>query len=51
VTVIAPRSIADIFRDFWGTYGHFIGIFGGAFIGAFAKVLFDRRKKKHEVSE
>jgi hypothetical protein len=32
-----------MFRDFWGTYGQFIGIFAGAFIGAFAKVLFDRR--------
>jgi len=51
VTVIAPKSIADMFRDFWGTYGQFIGIFAGAFIGAFAKVLFDRRKKKHEYAE
>ncbi len=32
-----------MFRDFWGTYGQFIGIFACAFIGAFAKVLFDRR--------
>jgi hypothetical protein len=44
-------SIADKFREFWGTYGQFIGIFAGAFIGAFAKVLFDRRKKKHEFGE
>jgi hypothetical protein len=52
VTVIAPKSIADMFRDFWGTYGQFIGIFAGAFIGAFAKVLFDRRRKKeHEFAE
>ena len=43
MTVIAPKSIADMFRDFWGTYGQFIGIFACAFIGAFAKVLFDRR--------
>jgi hypothetical protein len=40
-----------MFRDFWGTYGQFIGIFAGAFIGAFAKVLFDRRKSKHEYAE
>jgi len=52
VTVIAPSSIADKFREFWGTYGQFIGIFAGAFIGAFAKVLFDRRRKKeHEFAE
>jgi len=51
VTVIAPSSITDKFRDFWGTYGQFIGIFAGAFIGAFAKVLFDRRRKKHEFAE
>ncbi len=51
VTVIAPKSIADVFRDFWGTYGQFIGIFAGAFIGAFAKVIFDRSKKKHEYAE
>jgi hypothetical protein len=51
VAVMAPSSIADKFREFWGTYGQFIGIFAGAFIGAFAKVLFDRRKKKHEFGE
>lgn len=45
VTVIAPMTISDQF-EFWGTYGSFIGIFAGGFIGAFAKVLFDRRKKK-----
>ena len=43
VTVIASKSIADMFRDFWGTYGQFIGIFACAFKGAFAKVPFDRR--------
>jgi hypothetical protein len=51
VTVIAPSTIADKFRDFWGTYGQFIGIFAGAFVGAFAKVLFDRRRKRHEIAD
>lgn len=44
VTVIPPMSIDDQFKDFWGTYGQFIGIFAGAFVGAFAKQLFDRIK-------
>jgi hypothetical protein len=51
VTVIAPSTIADKFKDFWGTYGQFIGIFAGAFVGAFAKVLFDRRRKRHEIAD
>jgi hypothetical protein len=46
VTVIAPMTPSDLFKEFWGTYGSFIGIFAGAFIGAFAKVLFDKRKKE-----
>ena len=46
VTVVAPKTINDHFKEFWGTYGSFIGIFAGAFIGAFAKVLFDKRKKE-----
>lgn len=51
VTVIAPSTIADKFKDFWGTYGQFIAIFAGAFVGAFAKVLFDRRRRRHEIAE
>jgi hypothetical protein len=51
VTVIAPSTIADKFRDFWETYGQFIGIFAGAFVGAFAKVLFERRRRRHEIGE
>jgi hypothetical protein len=51
VTVISPSTITDKFKDFWGTYGQFIGIFAGAFVGAFAKVLFDRRRKRHEIAE
>jgi hypothetical protein len=47
VTVVAPKTINDHFKEFWGTYGSFIGIFAGAFIGAFAKVLFDKRKKEN----
>ena len=45
VTVIEPLTISDQFKEFWGTYGSFIGIFAGGFIGAFAKVIFDRRRK------
>ena len=47
VTVIAPMTPSDLFKEFWGTYGSFIGIFAGGFIGAFAKVLFDKRKKEN----
>jgi hypothetical protein len=48
VTVISPKSITDHFKDFWSTYGQFIGIFAGAFVGAFAKQMFDRSKRKKE---
>ena len=48
VTVISPMSIHDQFKDFWGTYGQFIGIFAGAFVGAFALHMFDRLKKGKE---
>jgi hypothetical protein len=46
VIVIAPLSISDQFKEFWGTYGSFVGIFAG-FIGSFAKALLDRRKKEN----
>lgn len=48
VTVIPPKDISDQFKDFWSTYGQFIGIFAGAFVGAFAKQMFDRAKKRKE---
>jgi hypothetical protein len=48
VTVIPPSTINDQFRDFWGVYGQFIGIFAGGFVGAYAKLMFDRRKRKSE---
>jgi hypothetical protein len=44
-------TINEQFKDFWGTYGQFIGLFAGGFVAAFAKSLFDRRKKKHEEHE
>jgi len=47
VTVIVPMTPSDLFKEFWVTYGSFIGIFAGGFIGAFAKVLFDKRKKEY----
>jgi hypothetical protein len=48
VSVIPPMTINDKFKDFWGIYGQFIGLFAGGFVGVFAKYLFDRRKKKNE---
>ena len=48
VTVIPPKGIDDQFKDFWGTYGQFIGIFAGAFVGAFARQMFDKAKRKKE---
>ena len=50
VTVMAPLTIGEQFKDFWGTYGQFIGLFAGGFVGVFAKFLFDRRKKRQEES-
>ena len=29
VTVMAPMTISEQFKDFWGTYGQFIGLFAG----------------------
>ena len=48
MTVISPSAISEQFRDFWGVYGGFVGIFAGGFVGAFAKLMFDRRKKRNE---
>lgn len=48
VTVIPPKGIGDQFKDFWATYGQFIGIFAGAFVGAFAKQMFDKAKQSEE---
>ena len=48
VTVIPPKGIDDQFKDFWGTYGQFIGIFAGAFVGAFARQMFDKAKRRKE---
>jgi hypothetical protein len=48
VTVISPKRIDDQFKDFWATYEQFIGIFAGAFVGAFAKQMFDWTKRKKE---
>jgi hypothetical protein len=31
VAVIAPMTIAEQFKDFWGTYEQFIGLFAGGF--------------------
>ena len=48
VTVIPPKGIGDQFKDFWATYGQFIGIFAGAFVDAFAKQMFDKAKQREE---
>ena len=49
ITVIPPSTIGDRFKDFWGVYGSFIGIFAGGFVGAFASFLINKRKKGQEV--
>lgn len=46
VAVIAPMTISEQFKDFWGTYGQFIGLFAGGFVGAYARVFFDKINKK-----
>jgi len=51
ITVISPKDIDVQFRDFWMTYGQFIGIFAGAFVGVLAKELFDIRKKQKKKNE
>jgi len=59
VTVIAPMTISEQFKDYWGSYGQFIGLFAGGvcgsiqvgFVGAYAKVIFDKRKNRHQESE
>ena len=51
VTVIAPMTINEQFKGFWATYGQFIGLFAGGFVGAYAKVIFDKRKKQHGGNE
>ena len=48
VTVIPPKGIDDQFKDFWDTYGQFIGIFAGALVGAYARQMFDKAKRKKE---
>jgi hypothetical protein len=35
VTVMAPMTISEQIKDFWGTYGQFIGLFTGGFVGVF----------------
>jgi hypothetical protein len=44
-------TISEQFKDFWGTYGQFIGLFAGGFVGACAKVIFDKSKKRHNENE
>ena len=38
-------TISEQFKDFWGTYGQFIGLFAGGFVGAYAKVISDKEKR------
>lgn len=40
-------TISEQFKDFCGTYIKFIGLF----VGAYAKVIFDKRKKRREENE
>lgn len=48
VTITPPMDIKDQFKEFWATYGHFISIFAGAFVGAFAREMFGLVKRKKE---
>ncbi|MGD9535282.1 MAG: hypothetical protein AB7V56_16120 [Candidatus Nitrosocosmicus sp.] len=48
VTITPPMDIKDQFKEFWATYGHFISIFAGAFVGAFAREMFGIAKRKKE---
>lgn len=51
VTITPPMDIEDQFKEFWATYGQFISIFAGAFVGAFAREMFGivkRKKRKKE---
>ncbi len=48
VTAVSPKSIDDRFKEFWDTYGQFIGIFASAFVVAFAKQMFDKVKRGKE---
>lgn len=51
ITVIPPSTISDQFKDFWGVYGQFIGIFAGGFVGAASIELFNKRKKRRKISK
>jgi hypothetical protein len=51
ITVIPPTTIRDQFKDFWGVYGQFIGIFAGGFIGAASVEIFNIRRKKKNKKE
>lgn len=48
VTITPPMNIEDQFKEFWATYGQFISIFAGAFVGAFAREMFGIVKGKKE---
>jgi hypothetical protein len=48
ITVRPPSTIGDEFREFWGSYGQFIGVTVGGFVGAAATLMLNRRKKKNQ---
>jgi hypothetical protein len=48
ITVRPPSTICDEFREFWGSYGQFIGVTVGGFVGAAATLMLNRRKKKNQ---
>jgi hypothetical protein len=53
VTVMEPMDISEHFKEFWGTYGKFIGIFAGGFTGAYARVCcsIEEKRNKRRVSK
>jgi hypothetical protein len=38
-------TFSEQFKDFWGTYGQFIGLFAGGFVGVFAKSYLIKEKR------
>ena len=49
VTVVAPMSITEQFKDFWVTYGTPLAILAGGIVGAFSTFFIDylRSKRVH----
>lgn len=51
VTVTAPISFDEQFKDFWSVYGQPISIIAGGFAGGFASLVFAKIRKTDKQSE